>query len=225
MKESDFLLEGLNTPVIVVDVQPAYSGIYDGDEDPVFEDIIRFVNRQKGPVLMFVNAEDAGMTDDTVADVRAYWEHTIQPPQDEDDWDEDNEPQPQSPPINWSRFTIVDKGYGYLRPPMDRRVKPAVIIRVIREMYRQRVNDSRHLFGGEDDANYRERMEGLFGALDLEIFLTDPIFTEWTSIAQLKKFSGAYIVGGGRNECLREVELLMNAFNIPYKRIDTLVYG
>ena len=108
---------------------------------------------------------------------------------------------------------------------MDQRVKPAVIIRVIREMYRQRVNDSRHLFGGEDDANYRERMEGLVGALDLEIFLTDPIFTEWTSIAQLKKFSGAYIVGGGRNECLREVELLMNAFNIPYKRIDTLVYG
>jgi len=32
-------------------------------------------------------------------------------------------------------------------------------------------------------------------------------------------------VGGGRMECLREVELLMNAFNIKYKRIDHLVYG
>lgn len=47
----------------------------------------------------------------------------------------------------------------------------------------------------------------------------------WTSVAQLKRFNGAYLVGGGRNECLREVELLMNAFNIKYKRIDSLVYG
>ena len=226
MKASDFLFEGLNTPVIVVDVQPEYSGIHDGDENPVFEEIIRFVNRQTGPVLMFVNAEDAGMSGDTVADIKLYWEHTIQPPQDEDDWDEDDERQPDSPPlINWNRFTIVDKGYGWLRPPMDQGVKPAVIIRVIREMYRQRVADSRHLFGGEDDPAYRESMERLVGAQDLEIFLTDPIYTEWTSIAQLKRFSGAYIVGGGRNECLREVELLMNAFNIPYKRIDKLVYG
>jgi hypothetical protein len=52
----------------------------------------------------------------------------------------------------------------------------------------------------------------------------DPIIVEWTSVAQLKRFQGAYIMGGGRNECLREVELLMNAFNIGYKRIDRLVY-
>jgi hypothetical protein len=41
----------------------------------------------------------------------------------------------------------------------------------------------------------------------------------------LNKLSGSYIVGGGRNECLREVELLMNAFNFKYKRIDSMVYG
>ena len=45
------------------------------------------------------------------------------------------------------------------------------------------------------------------------------------SVGQLRKFNKAYIMGGGRNECLREVELLMNAFNIKYKRIDSLVYG
>jgi hypothetical protein len=55
--------------------------------------------------------------------------------------------------------------------------------------------------------------------------LEDGIFTEWTSIAELRRFSGAYIVGGGRKECLREVELLMSAFNIKAKRIDSLVYG
>jgi hypothetical protein len=52
----------------------------------------------------------------------------------------------------------------------------------------------------------------------------EPFVINWTSVAQLKRFNGAYLVGGGREECLREVELLMNAFNIRYKRIDSLVY-
>jgi hypothetical protein len=55
--------------------------------------------------------------------------------------------------------------------------------------------------------------------------LSDAISVNWTSIAQLRRFNGAYIVGGGRNECLQEVELLMSAFNVKYKRIDRLVYG
>ena len=55
--------------------------------------------------------------------------------------------------------------------------------------------------------------------------ISDPLIVGWTSIAQLKKYNGAYIMGGGRNECLREVELLMNAFNIKYKRINQLIYG
>jgi hypothetical protein len=52
----------------------------------------------------------------------------------------------------------------------------------------------------------------------------DPISVNWTSVAQLKQFNGAYLMGGARDQCLREVELLMNAFNIKYKRIDSLVY-
>ena len=68
------LLENRSRSCIVVDVQPAYSGMYDGDENPVFDQIIQFVNNQTGPVLMFVNAEDHGMTTDTVHDVKIYWE-------------------------------------------------------------------------------------------------------------------------------------------------------
>ncbi len=57
-----------------------------------------------------------------------------------------------------------------------------------------------------------------------ENVLSDPLITNWINIAQLKNFSGAYLMGGGKNECLREVELMMNAFNIKYKRINNLVY-
>lgn len=217
MKITD-LLEGLNTKCIVVDVQPEYSGIKDGDENPVFEEIIRFVNRQTGPVLMFVNAEDQGLTGDTVQDVKAYWEDTIRG----EDYDPEDD---HESPINWNRFQIVDKGYGYLRSWMDQGISDKSIIKTIRLMYAQKVNDSRMLFGGEHDKNYERQMRELLGADFQEFVLSDGIYTEWTSISQLKQFSGSYIMGGGRNECLREVELLMNAFNIKYKRIDHLVYG
>ena len=101
MKINDLLLEySRSRSVIVVDVQPEYSGIMDGDENPVFEEIIQFVNNQTGPVLMFVNAEDQGMTGDTVQDIKVYWEDTIRGE------DVDYEANPH--PINWSRFEIVE---------------------------------------------------------------------------------------------------------------------
>ena len=102
MKINDLLLEySRSRSVIVVDVQPAYSGIMDGDENPVFEEIIQFVNNKTGPVLMFVNAEDQGMTGDTVQDIKVYWEDTIRG----EEWDPEDY---DDSPIDWNRFQIVE---------------------------------------------------------------------------------------------------------------------
>lgn len=220
MKISE-LFENRSSPVICVDVQPEYSGINDGDENPIFPEIIQFVNKQSGPVLMFVNAEQTGITGDTVSGIKQYWDDTVCPEEDRYTYDEENDEYLENancPTINWNRFTIVDKGYGYLRSWMDNGVSPAAIIRVIRAMYQLKLNDSSEFEDSEVD------LEKLVG-LEWDAWMWhDPITVNWISIAQLKKFNGAYIVGGGRNECLREVELLMNAFNIRYKRIDSLIY-
>lgn len=214
MTSREIITETRSRPCIVVDVQPEYSGINDGDENPVFPEIINFVINQTGPVLMFVNAEDTGMTGDSIQDVKAYWEDTVRAPDyDNSEYDDLD----FGEVINWSRFTIVDKGYGYFRAWMDLGVDPGTIIRVIRAMYQKKVTDSRDL-----DPEY---LQQLVGAEWQDWMTHDPITVEWTSVAQLKRFQGAYIMGGGRNECLREVELLMNAFNISYKRMDSLVYG
>jgi len=203
MRASEFIIEGRNHPVIVVDVQPEYSGMNDGDENSVFTQIIQFVNHQTGPVLMFVNAEDQGLSGDTVQSIREYWDDSGFAPE------------------NWRRVQIADKGYGYLRSWMDSGIEPATIIATIRELYQQKKTDSREL--QFPASNRRTPQQSLImGAMqEME---DDPISVNWTSIAQLKRFSGAYIVGGARDQCLREVELLMNAFNIRYKRIDSLVY-
>jgi len=203
MRASEFLIEGRNYSVIVVDVQPEYSGMNDGDENSVFTEIIQFVNHQTGPVLMFVNAEDQGLSGDTVQSIKEYWDDSGFAPE------------------NWRRVQIADKGYGYLRSWMDHGIEPATIIATIRELYQQKKTDSREL--QFPASNRRTPQQSLImGAMqEME---DDPISVNWTSIAQLKRFSGAYIVGGARDQCLREVELLMNAFNIRYKRIDSLIY-
>lgn len=202
------LKEGLNYPVIVVDVQPAY-------DNPINYKIMEFVNKQTGPVLMYINADDTGLTDDTKGTVKQYWEEHLSS---FDNHDDDEEY--YSDAVDWSRFQIIDKGYGYLRSWMDSGISESTIIATIREMYAQQVYDSRDLEFPSDkltstETNIIDAIEEMDG---------DNISVNWVSIKQLRKFNGAYIVGGGRNECLREVELMMNAFNIKYKRINSLVY-
>lgn len=211
MRAREFITDGLGYPVIVVDVQPAY-------DNPVNNDIVKFVAKQTGPVLMFINADETGLTDDTVPTVKEYWNDILSPEDERYSYDDETDEyieNPSHPAINWNRFTIVDKGYGYLRSWMDHGIDPAVIIATIREMYRQKVDDTRDL-----TPPLNQRIQDAIDEMG-----DDPLIVGWTSIAQLKRFNGAYIVGGGRDECLREVELLMNAFNVKYKRIDRLVYG
>lgn len=204
MRAAEFIVEGLNHPVIVVDVQPEYCGINDGDESSVCVDIIDFVAKQTGPVLMFVNAEDSGLTGDTVQGIKQYWEDTVDS-------------------INWNRFQVVDKGYGWFRAWMDQGIDPKFIIQLIRYMYQRRLNDIRDDLEGVYQYMTNNPIGGQI--VDWQDWMENETFIiNWTSVSQLKRFNGAYLVGGGRNECLREVEILMNAFNIRYKRIDSLVY-
>ncbi len=210
--------EGKNTSSIVVDIQPSYEENNYGESNfGIFQNAAKFLNRQKGPILMFVNADETGMTDDSISNIKLYWQETLGF-------------------TNWGNVIINDKGYGYLRGWMDEKVPDAVIIKAIRLMYQQKVTDSRDLFGGAWEissetggsipgGDYHINMEAALGGYFYDWMIHDPISVEWTSLAQLKKFNGSYIFGGGCNECLKEVQLLMSAFNIKYKIIEDFVYG
>ena len=214
MKSTEFITEGKNHPIICVDVQPAY----DNELAPA---IVDFVAAQTGPVLMFVNAERDGFTDDTERDVIAYWDRLSSgaSSDDEYEWDEETEEyiEPDSA-MDWRRVTIADKGYGYFRAWQTYTSQQA-IIKTIRAMYQLKISDSRQF--EQKGVDLRE-MLGDDWDDNME---DDPLTVQWTSVAQLKKFTGAYLVGGGRNECLWEVTTLMNAFNIKYRLIDSLIYG
>lgn len=208
MKIKEIISESTNTPIIVVDVQPAYAGEIHGPHKlDMVDGLARFLGKHKGKVLMLVNAEQDAYTDDNISqDIIPWWQDVFLENHLSDDVIH-----------NWEWF---DKGYGYLRAWMDNGVPESEIIRTIREMYSQGVSDSRDLFKGDVD-----QLEDFLGdTAEQYLIIDDPLTVEWISVSKLREYNGGYIVGGAKDACLKEVQLIMNAFNIKYKVIDKFVY-
>lgn len=196
MKYTDILLETKSTPVVVVDIQPAYHEYLKNHINVVHT--MDFLNQQAGNILMLINADETGLTDDSKESCIDYWI---------DNGMED---------ATLNRCQIVDKGYGYLRPLMDARVSKRAIIAVVREMYNHKVTDSRDLPQG--------KLREILGEEYQESFEDEAISVNWLSVGVLKRYSGCYIIGGAEEECLEEVQLLMQAFNIRYRMISKFIY-
>lgn len=112
----------------------------------------------------------------------------------------------------------IDKGYGFFRNWMDSGASNGFIQKAVRFMVVNRINDSRDI----DPEIWKTEFPDDFDDTHFEY---DNIFIPDISLNQLKSWSGAYLTGGGRNECLLEVQLLMNAFNIKYTLVQDFIYG
>ncbi len=199
-------------PVVCVDVQPAYASYIDNGYT---ESVAKFLSETRGPIMMYVNADETGITEDNIQnDVIPFWYEAFE-----------NIGKEFDP----NRMEWFDKGYGYLRSWMDSGVDRRIIIQTVREMYKQKVYDSRDLFN-EDPDKLNEFVRSFTGRMyhDIpvpSIITDDSISVGWAAIDQLKRYNNCYIIGGGRDECLAELAILMNAFNIKYTMINDLIYG
>jgi len=197
MRAHEILTESLLTkPLVVVDVQPAYS--YHINFGKRLADLIE---KRSGETLMYVNAEDTGTSEDTLEEIKVFW------------WrfgmEEDT----------MANLTWFDKGYGNLREAMDTGASDRDIIAVIREMFRQNINDSRELFG-ED---HEQQLEA-FGEDNIEWIQNGISIMDLNGFDKLKSMSPFYLCGGGKDECLKEVMLMCNALNIKYKLLSEFIY-
>jgi len=199
------LEEANRSSVILVDFQPAYSPEHQGADADGFgyneamQNAIQYINKKKPNVTAFYNGQDVGI-EDTKNEV--MW-HYIEQGLDED---------------LTHLFTFKEKSYAWLRQWMDEGVDDSMTIKVIRYLVTNNLNDSREIedeawlqLVGEDFEYYDNR--------EMNIYLPD------ISLGDLKSLSGSLMGGGGRSECLRELELLMNAFNIKYKMVNDWIYG
>lgn len=200
MRANEILNERVSRshPVIIVDVQPAYQ--YQGGyaQDNMTIDLMHFLNNQTGAIIAYYNGAGEGFTEDTKYDVQNYFV--------ESGLDENQ----------ISRIQFIEKTYGFFRAWMDNGVDSGIIINLLREMNRQRVNDSRNL---NPNSN-------IFNQFDYETWMKDdPIYFPDINIAQLKSMNGALLCGGAKHECLKEIQLLMSVYNIRYKLAQNFIYG
>lgn len=208
MKIRDVITESASTNLLVVDVQPEYD-VWCKAVLPGIRDLI---SRSKGELVLLYNDFGGG---DSAEDVYNYIGNL-----DELEYDEDDEPVLTSLLKRLQQAQYLQKEYGFLRPMMDMEVSARTIIQVLRLMYQNRVTDSRDLDYDLLPIEAKHELESNPFDWDNEgIFIQD-----WVPVSRLKQLSPFYIVGGGRDECLREIELICNAFNIRYKRIDSLIY-
>jgi len=112
--------------------------------------------------------------------------------------------------------TFIEKGYGFFRSWMDMGIDESIIKKAIRYMMAQRKNDSRDI----DVEDWLREIPDL----DDYSFSDDPIYLPDIPISVLKSYSGSYIVGGGKNECLKEMHILLSVFNIHVVQVSRFVY-
>lgn len=198
MRVHNLFEANLSTNILVVDVQPAY----DRWCGKIAPSVANLLNKHNGDKYCLFNAE--GLTDDSQQSVAMYL----------------SEQGMTEEAIDGTKF--IEKGYGFFRAWMDQEVPERIIIKTIRAMVQNKVHDSRDLDVNKVLTPYEQERGLKLWKVDWE---NDGIYMpDFMPISILKRMSPFLMCGGAREHCLREIELLCNAFNIRYKRIDALIY-
>ena len=198
MKLEQYLTEKASKNTIVVDIQPMYEKWIPFDTS----EFVEFLNEQTKNVMYYYNGPNT-VGDDSEDDIK-WW--LIEAGLSEEKLND---------------ITFFDKGYAFFRSFMDEGVDGHTIIKMVRYMYKKRQWDSRDIeletwqkvLGNDYDDNVERMLEG-----------GDMIYAPDIDINQLRRHSGGYIVGGGKRECLAEVQLLMSAFNVKAREVQRYIY-
>ena len=200
MRFKDYLTEKRTNNVIVVDVQPIYKSSIRFD----MYSFVEFLLEQRN-ILYYFNGPDTvgGDSKNEIIDWLVEYANY-----DDDFYNKLN------------RETVwYDKGYAFFRNWMDNGADEGFIKKAIRFMMKKKINDSRDISTEEWVEEFPEE-ENFFE----NYYKEDCIYLPDIPINKLKKWSGSYIVGGGKNECFAEVLLLMSIFNIKAKQVKKFIY-
>jgi hypothetical protein len=107
-----------------------------------------------------------------------------------------------------------EKGYAFFRNFMDLGMDEDDLIRLLKYMYQHNINDSREI----DEEDWNElKLEWDYDPDGECVFIPDVLF-------KLQRYNNPLICGGGRDECLREIELCMHVLDKPYELLNKFVF-
>ena len=137
------------------------------------------------------------LTGDTKADVLTYWSEA------------------GASDSLLERMTPVPKSYGFFRQWMDNGIPDEELLTVLRELRRAGLSDSRDLC-----AEWMETHAPCASDLTGPVYLPP----ELEGLRFFEQVPLWHTCGGGRDECLREVELWLASKHVAFRRLDHLTY-
>ena len=194
--ESDILKENaVGKHLVVVDIQPEYSSWMGGIQIELFEYINSHIHELSNLTFLYNGEDTMGMVSEY-----EYRDWLIENGLDED--------------IAYE-VTLYDKGYAFFRNCMDRGGDDEELVNLVKFMRDNDINDSREL-----DKKFWKAFVKQYGSKNIRELMEDS--EDCINIPDLMDFLDNYnnivLVGGGVNECLKEVELALDALD---KRYDT----
>ena len=204
-KKKNFLKESeySGKELIVVDIQPEYEKYFGFD---VYE-FTEFLNEYRdtfSKITLLYNGRDT--VGELTESEYASWlfEHGL-----------------EEETLDSIRF--YDKGYAFFRNAMDHGIDHDEIVRVLAYMAKNDINDSRDL----DDDLWNSYLEENPDDTEVVEYLKDneDVINIPDLIDELDDVrSGAFVMGGGRDECLAEVLIALKYLGKQYRLINKFVY-
>jgi hypothetical protein len=187
--------------LVVVDIQPEYR---DGFDNMGME-LAQFINENIGHLnrltFLYNGADTLGMIE--LGEYQNWWY--------DQGLDED---------IAFNA-EYYDKGYAFFRYCMDEGIDEEQIIHLIKHMMDNDVNDSRDL-----EVEFWNSFIERYGAEDIRelVEFSDDCVNIPDLMDELRNYGNILICGGAINECLKEVEIALNALGKPYSKLDEYTY-
>lgn len=197
------ILESYSGNILVcVDIQPSYKDFLTFDTYKFGQ----FLNESSfNQIIYLFNGPDLGMEDSSEISSWLFEECGV-----------------EEDVLN--NITFFEKGYSFFRYLMDEGVDEDSIVSIIRYMYNNGFNDSRDL--SEEDWNEYVSQNQNLNSEEIREYLEDS--PDCIYMPELMNFMSNYnnisICGGGRNECLYEVEIALEALEKNYKEINEFIY-
>jgi len=108
-------------------------------------------------------------------------------------------------------FDFYEKNYGFYRDLMDAGYDYSDIVKLIKFMMDKKITDSRDL----EDSDWEK--------LNLDDISPNMIYIP-DVLDELKKVSNIDLCGGGKNECLAEIEMCLDVLDKEYNTLTKWVY-
>ena len=187
--------------LVVVDIQPEYED-YFGNLSYELADFINENHETFSNLTFLYNGEDTlGMIDEN--SYKMWWF--------DKGLNED---------ILYSS-NFYDKGYAFFRYCMDSGSVEDDIINLVKHMINNNVHDSREL-----DKGFWDSFIQTYGNVDIRELMefSDESINIPDLMDELKYYNNIVLCGGGINECLKEVEIALDALGKPYNTYSRFTY-